>query len=109
MALVPAPQRSSGPVVWVLRMLFGADRRRHESIKWDTNGRCQRAICGVCDREVGVSTAGRLVRHGPVDKPACRGTGGPTTFPTVGPANARAAMTARNNALAGRRRPRTKR
>lgn len=92
----------------VLRALLGLGRR-HVSIKWDTVGRCQRAICGVCDAEVGVSMAGKLLRHGPADRPRCPGTGDGTTVPFLGPANSAAALRARNQALAGRRRPRRRR
>jgi hypothetical protein len=100
MALVPAPRPSA--VARVLRVLL-ARPVLHESVKWDTVGRCQKAICAYCNREIGVSTTGRMARHGPLSGRPCRGTDGRTTTPfrSPGPAATRA--------LAGRRRRRGQR
>lgn len=100
------------PVVRILKALLGFGGGRHESIKWDTLGRCSAALCRDCGREIGVTgptgREGVLTRHGPIDRP-CGGTGGRTTFPVIGPRNANAAYAAKNAAIAGRRRPRRKR
>ena len=108
--LVPAsagPERSL--LMRVLRVLFGQrGPAPHESIAWDPVGRCSKAICSVCDREVGVSIKDRMAPHGPHRNP-CPGGGGGTTVPRQGPGNAATSIRARNQALAGRARRRGKR
>lgn len=100
MSLVPVPRTSM--VARILRVLQ-VGPPKHRSIKWDTEGRCQKAICSVCGREIGVSTKDRMSRHGPLSGRPCRGTDGGTTRPyrSPGPEAERA--------LAGRRRTRGKR
>jgi hypothetical protein len=100
MSLVPVPRTSV--VARVLRVLMLAPPR-HQSIKWDTDGRCQKAICSYCNREIGVSTTDRMSRHGPLNGRPCRGTNGNTTQPYRSPG------AAATRALAGRRRRRGKR
>lgn len=100
MALVPVPKASV--VARVLRVLL-VRPPLHTSVKWDTVGRCQKAVCASCGREIGVSVKDRMARHGPLDGRACPGTGGHTTEPYRSPG------AAARRALAGRPRSRRKR
>lgn len=108
--LVPASEEPSRSLLLqVLKALFGiGGPARHESIRWDSYGRCDRAICSVCDAEVGVSVKDRMSPHGPHHRP-CPGSRGGTTVPRQGPGNAAGSIRARNQAVSGRRRRRGQR